>query len=482
MTRRLQVTPVVRRAGRVAALASLLGGEVALAAAYTARGTGWHFLLHSTLGAGAGLVLATVLATLRTRAASPPGQAVGWAVLGQAVSVTPDVLFAAARVPHRRWMDFFLAHISMHLTPQPLTRQTVLTAPCREGDQISRRRQGRWVDAEIKHFGRATLLHVSLQRGGERRVIRATPDHLWFAADADRVTRRVTTAALRPGMSLGAVIPRDNLRQSHLSPFGVAAGVVFGDGSKANLRGGTNGAYVDLWGSKDAQLLPYFNGAPTRPMTTAAGVPGLRVTGLPAAFKDRPDLGEGVPYLYGWLAGYFAADGTVGQRGSVLLHSADLDNMRFAQAIATRLGIVTLGILETQRLGYGTTPSALYALRFSRGHGLRPEFFLIREHRERYLSRSSRGTRLRWTVRDVTDPGDVDDVYCAVVPETETFALDGMIWTHNCVQCRGVFDDVAGYPCQPNLELLRGGPSIAERRLPRGATVGEGVPVVASPP
>lgn len=120
MTRRLQVTPVVRRAGRVAALASLLGGEVALAAAYTARGTGWHFLLHSTLGAGAGLVLATVLATLRTRAASPPGQAVGWAVLGQAVSVTPDVLFAAARVPHRRWMDFFLAHISIHLTPQPL--------------------------------------------------------------------------------------------------------------------------------------------------------------------------------------------------------------------------------------------------------------------------------------------------------------------------------------------------------------------------
>lgn len=104
---------------RAVGLVALLAGELYLLEEYVRRGTGWHFLLHSLIGAAAGLVGATALAAARRR----PGPAlspVGWAAAGQAFSVLPDVLFPLARLPHQRWMDVFLGHITVHLAWQPL--------------------------------------------------------------------------------------------------------------------------------------------------------------------------------------------------------------------------------------------------------------------------------------------------------------------------------------------------------------------------
>lgn len=102
-----------RRAAGLVALVALQGF---LAASYAARGTSWHYLLHSILGAGAGLVVAALSAARTGR----PGHPVAWAVAGQLVSDAPDVLFVTASLPHRRWMDVFLGHIRIHTAPQPL--------------------------------------------------------------------------------------------------------------------------------------------------------------------------------------------------------------------------------------------------------------------------------------------------------------------------------------------------------------------------
>lgn len=106
-------------AHRWGGLLALAGVEVWLAREYVVRGTTWHLLLHSTLGLAAGLVVAAAAVAVH-RPARPGWAALSCAVVGQAVSVLPDLLFAVGQVPHGRWMDAFLAHISIHLVAQPL--------------------------------------------------------------------------------------------------------------------------------------------------------------------------------------------------------------------------------------------------------------------------------------------------------------------------------------------------------------------------
>lgn len=85
--------------------------EALLAQQYQVRHTDWHFVLHTTLGLGLGLVIAAVL-----RSRHP----LRWAFAGDLVSVLPDLLFQLGQLPHRRWMDVFALHITIHLVPQPL--------------------------------------------------------------------------------------------------------------------------------------------------------------------------------------------------------------------------------------------------------------------------------------------------------------------------------------------------------------------------
>lgn len=91
--------------------------EAWLAYEYHVRGTDWHYVLHSLLGIGAGFAVAAALGTRKV---------VRWGLLGQALSVMPDVLFIVGGIPHQRWMDIFVAHITIHVVPQPLLIATAL--------------------------------------------------------------------------------------------------------------------------------------------------------------------------------------------------------------------------------------------------------------------------------------------------------------------------------------------------------------------
>ncbi|MHB8340462.1 MAG: hypothetical protein ACYDB7_04725, partial [Mycobacteriales bacterium] len=97
----------------VRSLGVLLVGtaEAWLAYEYHIRGTDWHFVLHTLLGLGAGFTAAALLGTRNVAR---------WALLGQVVSVTPDVIFITLGIPHERWMDIFLAHITIHVVAAPL--------------------------------------------------------------------------------------------------------------------------------------------------------------------------------------------------------------------------------------------------------------------------------------------------------------------------------------------------------------------------
>lgn len=84
--------------------------------AYVGTGTWWHWLLHTLVGWGVGLSTAALVAAF-TRYRVPALVAL---LLGQLVSIVPDLRFRFLRLPHEPSMDLFLGHLSIHTGPLPV--------------------------------------------------------------------------------------------------------------------------------------------------------------------------------------------------------------------------------------------------------------------------------------------------------------------------------------------------------------------------
>ncbi|WP_432479750.1 DNA primase [Nocardioides sp. GXQ0305] len=168
---------------------------------------------------------------------------------------------------------------------------------------------------------------------------------------------------------------------------------------------------------------------------TSASGDDLLVHHLPRFFKELPDRHESVSYLYGWLAGYFAADGCVATDGTVILNSADRAALEFVRDVCTRLGIGTYGITTQLRTGYGESPSELHRVHLI-NEDLPKDFFVIDEHRRRFEEADKQLSRRGWVVRSVEETDRVEEVYCAEVPEGHAFTLEDNILTGNCFGCQ----------------------------------------------
>lgn len=303
-----------------------------------------------------------------------------------------------------------------------------------------------WVEAEVRSFGVHPLKKITFSRSGQIKEVFATDNHRWFVRTGkrykdNRTEHEVTTAGLEPGMR----VPSVYARQVHTkacgastgispSPFGVLHGFTFGDGCAPAKE--EQPAHVVLYGDKDAQLMKWFppnvrTSVHVEPGQHGYNVQGIKVKDLPRYYKQSPlGLDETKAYLFGWLAGYFAADGCVSTKGAPSLSSADRENLVLAQTIANRLGFPTFSITTVSRVGKGDDPSDLHTLSFQTGR-LPEDFFLLDEHRQRaavtpVLDRS------QWTVISVEDTDRVEEVFCAVVPQTGAFVLADNMLTGNC--------------------------------------------------
>lgn len=310
--------------------------------------------------------------------------------------------------------------------------QTLLTRP------LGGYGPAHWVDAEIRAFGKQSVMSVTLSRLGETKVIEATPEHRWFVRKPVRQVNKVRryehnaeveTRALQPGDEMVSAYTQ-KWNQSRPSPIGVVAGFTFGDGHRV-----TNQARLDLYGDKDKALLPYLS--PLQHVSTRklgdsyTDDEGLTVWGLPKSWKDLPSLNEGSAYLRSWLMGYFAADGTVSKTGSARLYCADPATLEAVRDIATACGIGTTSVKTYARKGIRGVISDLSYITLMKQH-LSPDFFIIEEHRKRVEANPAVRKIQPWRVVSVEDTGRVEDVYCAVVPGTEAFVLKDNILTGNC--------------------------------------------------
>lgn len=284
------------------------------------------------------------------------------------------------------------------------------------GSAIVMTDNGKWVVAEVRSFGMSSTTEVHLRRGNQVKTVRATADHKWIKRGRDgRV--EVTTAELSAGDKLVSVSGQST-KTMDMSLDGVRHGLVFGDGSvypQGSRAFVASGDRVEL----EHLFLEY------KSTDTDAGTV---YRGLPRSYKSAPDLNESRGYLYGWLAGYFAADGHARNGKAAHLDSTRRDHVQLAKDVATIIGIKTGPIYKQERVSNLTgKPSTIYSV------GLEitdPEFFLLAKHRGSFDG--SRRPWGDWTVESVGEYGDPEEVFCAVVPDTHTFVLEDNLLTHNC--------------------------------------------------
>ena len=319
---------------------------------------------------------------------------------------------------------------------QYLTRDGVKTLEATAGTtQYVLDSTARWVPAEIKEFGKQELLAVNLRRGRAVKTVYATARHRWFT-DMPRLAagqrrrrseRELLTTDLSPGMTLSTTVPPNYTDRYSISPVGVMHGFTVGDGSIRN-----KGAVAYLHGDKDQQLAKYFG---LQRIDHSERPEASVVKDLPRFFKTmRPALDENCSYLYSWLAGYFAADGSVSSAGQMTLHSADRGLLEHARDICHVLGIQVWSLSEATTGKGRYKDSPLFVMRLN-ARTVTEDFLLLTEHRSRWKTATSRPRHPRsmsWQVESVEPTDRHEIVYCAVVPSTHSFTLDGYILTGNC--------------------------------------------------
>lgn len=276
-----------------------------------------------------------------------------------------------------------------------------------------------WEKATVKHFGKDRLYKLTLERYGNIKEIYTTPNHKWFVKKKNNKLYTLETNELTEGMRLpfNTSITWANVSPS---PFGIAHGFFIGDGDKSRGR-------ANFCGDKEA-LLPYFT-----PAKISGNEAEKCTCGIPEYFKELPSITENPSYLYGWLAGYFAADGCIDTKGRCTISSTKIEYLEFVRDVLCVLGMPVNEIRYQDRISNLTNElGRVYILSLSSEY-LKDDFFIRPSHKERYEANKDMPRKDRsWIVKSVEDTGIEDDVYCAVAEQTHSFTLSNNVLTHNC--------------------------------------------------
>lgn len=294
---------------------------------------------------------------------------------------------------------------------------------------------GKWVEAPFKSYGVQNIYELTLRRSGIDKVIRTTADHRWFAEDRRQTHRdkgpvEFKTIELRPGIhKLQYCFGQGIKSLDSISEYGIEHGIVYGDGTKH--IDSTSSATIKLCGNKNIELSKYFKSNNRVQGKLDTGIKTLDIYGLPRYYKSLPPLSESKSYLIGFMAGYFAADGTVSSDGSCSISSCNKDNIYKIRELCQIIGIGTYGIQSDERISNLTNkPSTLYKIVLMRDT-LDEKFFLIKEHKDRFLSNPI-VTKNNWQVISVIDTGKTEEVFCCEVKDYGKFVLADNILTGNC--------------------------------------------------
>lgn len=333
--------------------------------------------------------------------------------------------------------DFVRRHGSMALNncfsyeTEVITKEGIKKiGDCAGTQQTLLSKGGKWVDAPIKSFGTQKLVKLTLKRNGTSKEIYCTPDHRWFAESRKRPYRgkdflEFKTTDLPINAKLSYVCGQGVNGVVRPSPCGIAHGICYGDGTTAEYDN-----WLYLCGDKK-ELEKYFPLNEKNVDNNVSSDGAIRVADLPRYFRDLPPLEETRSYLYGWLTGYFAADGSCKADGTCVISSSKREDIEFVRDLCVRLGIgysIRKETRDKELDGKIYKNHTMYFLTLM-PNTLSKDFFLRSQHRKNFTKRKRKE---RWKVVSVERTDRKEEVYCATVPDTHSFALEGNILTGNC--------------------------------------------------
>lgn len=287
-------------------------------------------------------------------------------------------------------------------------------------------KRGEFRSVPVRALGEQRLYTVNLRRYRATKTVHATAEHRWILPDGSVRT----TVELTGGDRLASVRAQP-FRRGDRIPVAVAQGFTYGDGTRGQGRRPATLSIYDR-STADEHVVPFFGPVRTKRYATPDGDKVTHIYGLPRFWKEVPPLDESRSFLISWLAGYFAADGSVTEKGQATISSADRGSLEFVRDLAAVCGIGHGVIRERERVGTGTEPTALYAIDLV-ARDLPAWFWVLPHQAETVAARLGKPERTtHWHVESVEITDRVEEVFCATVPEVEAFGLADGLTTGNC--------------------------------------------------
>lgn len=278
-----------------------------------------------------------------------------------------------------------------------------------------------WVTAIVSPTEQHRCKKITYKdKSGNKFSVVASNNHRWFVRDNTKTDwKRVTTEELAVGQLMPRVRPSNYFT---LSKFGQQHGFHFGDGTRSN---GT----LHQFGEENVSVGKYLFGDDFLDF----GETG-RVVGVPSAWSKIPEneYRKDRRYLYGFLSGYFCADGHVSKDGQCTISSSRLSELEEIKMLFSELGIMTGEVYLSSTLSNYSEYRELYTLNIV-ARDLDEKFFLKESHRNRWLNLFKKKPRRDYLeIVNIEDIDELEEVACVTVPYYEQFVIEGFCLTSNC--------------------------------------------------
>lgn len=268
-------------------------------------------------------------------------------------------------------------------------------------------RFGEWETAKVRSFGVQKLYKVSFHN---RTSVYATADHRWWQEDGTRVV----TSQLE-------TVPLVRMKKfPDLDEEGIRHGICYGDGT--TVREMKTDRLV-LCTEQKRELAGFF------PQEAKELQAGLTVNHIPKEYKNLPDPKRCSPeYARGFIAGLLATDGST-KTACISLACSGMKAAQTIRDLAVLGGCTVNGIYSTNKdTNFGPRKLPLCTL-------LMKPFSvpLIRSDQIQELGRRKlKRQQMRLKVDSIEACEREEEVYCCVVPGSESFTLVNGAVTSNC--------------------------------------------------
>lgn len=292
------------------------------------------------------------------------------------------------------------------------------------GQQIEvRNRYGAWEIASVQSFGVQALYKITFEDG---RTELATANHRWWQEDGTRLT---TLDLEKVPYSIAKDMPS-------LDEEGVRHGFMYGDGQLDTRT--KRHTYVVIPNKKKEQIADFYK-SETKTVTVGFGAQlkvkthrrikaGLKVGLQPAHYKTLPSANVSPSYARGFIAGLIASDGST----KTLDVTISCESYEKAQRIAE---LAVLGGCTVTRVDVisRVNPFNGRERELSEVTIWRDTAPLIRSDQIEDVSKKPIIRRNKKSLKVTKiEFSHIDETYCVVAPQSESFTLANGLITSNC--------------------------------------------------